>query len=336
MKQDLNVLITGGAGFIGSHVVEFFAETYPEYNIIVLDAITYAADEEFFKNLEGKYSNVVTLRQDIRDAKACKWVLNDMKIDSIIHLAAESHVDNSIDTPNIFVETNILGTLNLLNAAKDAWKNPNPENNVFYHISTDEVYGHLGLDDPSFTEETAYNPRSPYSASKASSDHFVRAYGNTYGLPFLISNCSNNYGERQHKEKLLPKTIINLINKKKIPIYGKGENIRDWLYVKDHVKAINSVFRLGKVGETYNIGGDIELTNIAIVKKLIDIHIAVDDNHPSTNYDDYIEFVEDRKGHDFRYSINYDKITNTLGWKPTTDMQSGLMSTYLYYKRKIK
>lgn len=337
MKEDLNLLITGGAGFIGSHVVEFFCKNYPKYNIIVMDSITYAADEEFFKNLEGRYENVVTLRQDITESAACKWIMKDMKIDAVIHLAAESHVDNSIDTPNIFAETNVLGTLNLLNAVKNAW-GETTENKIFYHISTDEVYGHLGLNDPAFIENDSYDPRSPYSASKAASDHFVRAYANTYGLPILISNSSNNYGERQHREKLLPKTILNILTKRKVPIYGTGENIRDWIYVKDHVKAINSVFHLGKVGETYNIGGDCELTNIDMVKRIIDIHIAVDDNHHSidyNNYNDYIEFVEDRKGHDFRYAINYNKITKELGWTPTTTLQSGLMSTYAYYKSKV-
>lgn len=335
MKQDLNLLITGGAGFIGSHVVEFFAETYPEYNITVMDSITYAADEEFFRGLEGRFQNVVTLRQDITKSEDCNWIIKDMKIDAVIHLAAESHVDNSIDSPMEFVHTNVVGTLNLLNAVRKAWVKPTTDN-VFYHISTDEVYGHLGLDDPAFTEETVYDPRSPYSASKAASDHFVRAYANTYGLPTLISNCSNNYGERQHREKLLPKTITNILTGKKLPIYGTGENIRDWLYVKDHVDAINTVFRLGKVGETYNIGGDCEISNIDIVKRLIDIHVAVDANHPSTDYNDYIEFVEDRKGHDFRYAINHDKITRELGWKPSSNIQSGLMTTYTYYKNIVK
>ena len=337
MKKDMNLLITGGAGFIGSHVVEYFAETYPEYQIAVMDSITYAADEEFFKDLESRYFNVITLRQDIRNAKACNWIMKDLKIDAVIHLAAESHVDNSIESPNIFVETNVMGTLNLLNAAKEAWKNPT-EDNLFYHISTDEVYGHLRLDDPAFTEETPYDPRSPYSASKASSDHFVRAYQQTYGLPTLISNCSNNYGERQHKEKLLPKTIINLLTGKKIPVYGKGENIRDWLYVKDHVDAINTIFHMGEAGATYNIGGDSEWTNIDIVMALVDIYIedAPAGVPRSSSYSNYIEFVEDRKGHDFRYAINHDELTHETGWTPKTSLEEGLKITYNYYKNLLK
>jgi len=346
MKKDLNVLITGGAGFIGSHVVEYFAETYPEYQILVMDSITYAADEEFFKNLESRYINVVTIRQDIRDAKSCLWAIKDFKIDAIIHLAAESHVDNSIESPNIFVETNVMGTLNLLNAAKEVWKKPTVDN-IFYHISTDEVYGHLGLDDPAFTEETPYDPRSPYSASKASSDHMVRAFGATHGLPIVISNCSNNYGERQHREKLLPKTIINLLTGKKIPVYGKGENIRDWLYVKDHVKAIDTIFHLyaedNKIGATYNIGGDSEVRNIDIVKKLIHIHMEETEEFPFVSpsgaeklYEKHIEYVTDRKGHDFRYAINHDKLTHETGWKPSVELREGLKITYNYYKNLLK
>ena len=328
----MKLLITGGAGFIGSHVVEHFAETYPDYQITVLDSITYAADEEFFKNLEGRYPNVVTMRGDIRDAKALNGTFQVMKFDAVIHLAAESHVDNSIENANVFVETNVMGTLNLLNAAKKFWGKTTPDN-MFYHISTDEVYGHLGLDDPAFTEDTSYDPRSPYSASKASSDHFVRAFGQTHGLPILISNCSNNFGERQHVEKLLPKAITNLLTGKKIPVYGKGENVRDWLYVKDHVDAIDTVFHKGRVGETYNIGGDNEWTNIDIVKRIINIYcldkgLPIDSNR-------YIEFVTDRKGHDLRYAINHDKITAELGWKPQMTFLKGLGITYDYYKNLL-
>ena len=329
----MRLLITGGAGFIGSHVVEHFAEKYPNYQITVLDSITYAADEEFFKNLEGRYSNVVTMRGDIRDANALNGTFQVMKFDAVLHLAAESHVDNSIESPNVFVETNVMGTLNLLNAAKRAWETPIP-NNIFYHISTDEVYGHLGLEDPAFTEETPYDPRSPYSASKASSDHFVRAYGQTYGLPVLISNCSNNFGERQHKEKLLPKAITNLLTGKKIPVYGKGENVRDWLYVKDHVRAIDTVFHRGKVGETYNIGGDNEWQNIDIVKRIIEFYCH--DMGLEIDYNRYIEFVTDRKGHDLRYAINHDKITNEFEWKPQMTFLKGLGITYDYYKNLLK
>jgi len=340
MKKDLKLLITGGAGFIGSHVVEFFAENYPDYQITVLDSITYAADEEFFKNLEGRYPNVVTMREDIRDGKAINKTFEYMKFDAVIHLAAESHVDNSIDSPNIFVETNVMGTLNLLNAAKNVWGKPTVDN-VFYHISTDEVYGHLGLDDHAFREDTAYDPHSPYSASKASSDHMVRAFHATHNLPILISNCSNNYGERQHIEKLLPKAITNLLTGKKIPVYGKGENIRDWLYVGDHVEAINTILHYGRRGETYNIGGDSETRNIDIVKDLIEIHLVDGINNdkeiPSAStYQSYIEFVEDRKGHDFRYAINHDKLTRETGWKPSVELRAGLKITYDYYKNKLK
>ena len=333
MKQDLNILITGGAGFIGSHVVEFFAKTYPEYHITVMDSLTYAANLDLWEEWKsGKYVNVQTWKGDIRNSSDCHNVMNVNAIDCVIHLAAESHVDNSIAKPNIFVETNVIGTTNLLNAAKNRWKTPTPDN-VFYHISTDEVYGHLGLDDPAFTEDTPYDPRSPYSASKASSDHFVRAYGQTHGLPILISNCSNNFGERQHKEKLLPKAITNLLTGKKIPVYGKGENIRDWLYVEDHVDAINTVFRLGKVGETYNIGGDNEWQNIDIVMRLVEIYCF--DHNLEVDFGRYIEFVTDRKGHDLRYAINHDKITKELGWKPKANFLKVLDKTYHYYKNQL-
>jgi len=337
----MNILITGGAGFIGSHVVEFFAENYPDYMITVMDSLTYAANTELFNAwANGKYPNVRTWKGDIRNSSECSNVIQIHHIDAVIHLAAESHVDNSIESPNVFAETNVMGTLNLLNAAKNVWGKPTVDN-VFYHISTDEVYGHLGYDDPAFIEDTPYDPRSPYSASKASSDHFVRAFHATHGLPVIISNCSNNYGERQHKEKLLPKTITNLLTGKKIPVYGKGENIRDWLYVGDHVKAINTIFRLGKVGETYNIGGDSEVRNIDIVKDLIEIHLTnrVNDGKeiPSAStYQSYIEFVEDRKGHDFRYAINHDKITRELGWMPSIGLREGLVKTYDYYKNLLK
>jgi len=334
MKQDLNVLITGGAGFIGSHVVEFFAETYPEYTITVMDSLTYAANVELFNEwTDGKYPNVKVFHGDIRKSRDCHAIMKADKIDCIIHLAAESHMDNSIETPNVFVETNVVGTLNLLDAARNAWGKTTPDN-VFYHISTDEVYGHLGLEDPAFTEDTPYDPRSPYSASKASSDHFVRAYGQTHGLPILISNCSNNYGERQHIEKLLPKAITNLLTGKKIPVYGRGENIRDWLYVGDHVDAINTVFRLGKIGETYNIGGDNEWTNINIVKRIINFYCL--DMGLELDHNRYIEFVTDRKGHDLRYAINHDKITKELGWTPKANFLKSLEKTYKYYKNLLK
>ncbi len=324
-----NILITGGAGFIGSHVVEHFANRYPDYQIVVMDCLTYAANVDFFKELEIKFSNVITLQQDIRDYKACQWIIKDFKIDGIIHLAAESHVDNSIHNPFAFAETNVMGTLNLLNAAKEAWKD-DMNGKLFYHISTDEVYGALGSEGY-FYETTPYDPKSPYSASKASSDHFVMSYYNTHGLPVIISNCSNNYGERQHKEKLLPKAINNLLKGKKIPIYGKGENVRDWLYVKEHVRAMDMLFHNGRAGQSYNIGGDCEYRNIDIIKLLIEIHL----NSSVFNIEDYVEFVEDRKGHDFRYAINHDKITKEIGWKPDTYFMFGLKLTYDYYKNLI-
>ena len=328
-----NILITGGAGFIGSHVVEHFAEKYPEYQFTVMDSLTYAADVNFFNELAGgKYPNVRVYTGDIRSMFSCRHVMRADKIDAIIHLAAESHVDNSIKEPNIFAETNILGTLNLLNAAKEVW-GKFTEDNRFYHISTDEVYGSLG-ETGYFYETTPYDPKSPYSASKAASDHFVRAYYNTYKLPVLISNCSNNYGERQHSEKLIPKAINCLLNKKKIPIYGKGENVRDWLYVKDHVEAIDRIFHYGKIGETYNIGGDCEYKNVELIGFLIALHFKNDVVNKDFDVHDHIEFVEDRKGHDFRYAINHDKISSELGWIPKTNIIQGLEKTYDYYKKK--
>lgn len=334
-----NILITGGMGFIGSHVVEHFAEKYPEYNIVVMDCLTYAADIDFYNEIDGgKYPNVKTYLGDITEPHDVQLIFNEKNINSVIHLAAESHVDNSIESPLEFAQTNVLGTLNLLNAAKEAWKDTLPKaGNVFYHISTDEVYGHLGLNDHPFVESTSYDPRSPYSASKAASDHFVRAFYHTHGLPTVISNCSNNYGPRQNVEKLLPKTITNLLTGKKIPVYGKGENIRDWLYVKDHVEAIDVLFHNGVFGETYNIGGDSEERNIDIVKTLIEIHILTNPHDlPQFNtFQDFIEFVEDRKGHDFRYAIDHEKITEEFGWRPTLSLREGLHLTYDYYKNKL-
>ena len=339
-----NILITGGAGFIGSHVVEHFAKKYPNYQIIVIDALTYAANSDLFdKWSKGKYKNVKTWKGDIVNWNDCNNVINVNSIDSIIHLAAESHVDNSIKNPMAFVETNVIGTVNLLNAAKNFWDKSNNDN-LFYHISTDEVFGTLeSVFDEPFNEGTPYDPRSPYSASKASSDHFVRAYGNTYNFPFVKSNCSNNYGPHQHEEKLLPKAIKNLLTEKKIPIYGKGDNIRDWLYVGDHVDAIDLIFHEGDKGETYCIGGDCEMQNIDLIKILIDIHVQKTVNNINDNvtylprlYSDYIEFVEDRKGHDYRYSIDHSELTGMLDWKSKTDIRDGLELTYNYYKNKIK
>lgn len=331
-----NILITGGAGFIASNFINQFV-TEQKFHFVNLDKLTYAGD---LNNIEvADYNNYSFVKGDICDENLVKELFDKYQFQYVFHFAAESHVDNSIKNANIFVETNVMGTLNLLNAAKNNWENKNGEH-VFYHISTDEVYGHLEADSNPFTENTPYDPRSPYSASKASSDHFVRAFFNTYELPTIISNCSNNYGERQHVEKLLPKTITNLLTGKKIPVYGRGENIRDWLYVKDHVKAIDKIFHEGEFGETYNIGGDSEISNIDIVKMLIDIHIQSELKHmhgvSAANYDEYIEFVADRKGHDFRYAINHDKLTHDIGWKPEMKLYNGLEQTYKYYKSKLK
>ncbi len=327
-----NILITGGAGFIGSHVVERFVNKYPDYQITVLDKLTYASNPDWLFEEVEKCSNLGYATVDICDYDQVLYVLRRGEIDTVIHLAAESHVDNSIDNPMEFVNTNIIGTVQLLNAVKKYW-GENPEGKLFYHISTDEVFGALDYSfRKPFDEETSYDPQSPYSASKASSDHFVRAYGNTYKIPYVISNCSNNYGPRQHEEKLLPKAIKNLIQGKKIPIYGMGENIRDWLYVEDHVRAIDVITHKGKVGETYCIGGDSEMRNIELIKKVIELCIGdVEEKHQ-----DFIEFVSDRKGHDFRYAIDHSKITKNLGWSPLVDIMGGLKLTIEYYKEKFK
>lgn len=329
MKNKKNILITGGLGFIGSHVVEHFSKKYPEYKIYLLDSVTYAANKDFLnKIMSGGFENVEFLREDIRNNTAIKYLFQQYDITDVIHLAAESHVDNSIENPNVFVETNVMGTVNLLNAAINNWSFGG--SHVFYHISTDEVYGSLDYHDSAFTEKTSYDPKSPYSASKAASDHFVRAYGNTYKLPYIISNCSNNYGERQHEEKLLPKTILNILQGKKVPVYGDGMNIRDWLYVGDHVNAIDRIFHLGSTRQTYNIGGDQEISNIGMVRMVIE---AMNSMFATPKYKEMqiIEFVEDRKGHDFRYAINHDKLTKELGWKPEYDLTMGLRKTISYY-----
>lgn len=326
-----NVLITGGAGFIGSHVVEFFSKNHPEYQLFILDKLTYAADSEWMFDFVDKHDNIGFAIIDLCDFDSVIYALRRAEIDSIIHLAAETHVDNSIDNPMEFVQTNVIGTVNLLNAVKLHWGN-DLGGKLFYHISTDEVFGALGRFDDSFNEWSDYDPKSPYSASKASSDHFVRAYGNTYKLPFVISNCSNNYGPRQHVEKLLPKAIKNLIQGKKIPIYGRGDNIRDWLYVEDHVRAIDTIFHNGVIGETYCIGGGYEVSNIELIKKLI--RFFTEESNP--NFDNYIEFVEDRKGHDFRYAIDSKYIVTELGWCPMTSIGDGLTKTIEYYKEKFK
>lgn len=326
-----NVMVTGGVGFIGSHVVNYFSKKYPQDWFLVVDCLTYASNLD---NVKARI-NVTLEEVDIRDADKIEDLFMRHGITQVIHLAAESHVDNSIEDPNIFAETNIIGTLNLLNAAKKCWENSKRSDNVFYHVSTDEVYGTLELDSDTFTENTCYAPHSPYSASKASSDHFVRAYHDTYGLPILISNCSNNYGPHQHVEKLIPKAITNLMNDKDIPIYGTGENIRDWLYVGDHVSAIDFILNNGTIGETYNIGGDDELTNLELITRLCIIYADLVGGRLPDSVSIPIEFVEDRKGHDLRYGINSTKLKN-LGWKPEMDFEKGMKETINYYINNVE
>ena len=326
-----NILITGGAGFIGSHVVRLFVNNYPEYQIFNLDSLTYAGNLENLRDIENS-SNYHFLKADIRDSSATNSIFIDNDIDGVIHLAAESHVDRSIENPSIFVETNVIGTVNLLNAAKAHWGNDFSDK-LFYHVSTDEVYGSLG-ETGFFLEDTSYDPKSPYSASKASSDHFVRAYGNTYGFPFKISNCSNNYGPFQFPEKLIPLCLNNIKNKKPLPIYGKGENIRDWLFVEDHADAIDTIFHNGKMGDTYNIGGLNEWTNIDLVRLLCD----VSDELLGQNIGDsqkLITFVKDRAGHDMRYAIDATKLSTEFGWTPSVTFEEGLKLTVDWYLKNL-
>ena len=325
-----NILITGGAGFIGSHLVKRFVHNYPDYNIYNIDNLTYAGSLKNVKEIENK-KNYFFLKLDINNHKEILKLFKDKKISDVIHLAAESHVDRSIESSFEFAKTNVLGTLSLLEACKKSW-NLTSQNNFFYHISTDEVYGSLGLEG-SFNEKTKYDPNSPYSASKASSDHFVRAYNKTYGLPILISNCSNNYGPFQHNEKLIPNIINSLLKGRKIPIYGDGKNIRDWLFVDDHCDAIELIFTKGKNGETYNIGGDFEISNIDLAYTIIKI-FDKKKSYPVGFSNKQIEFVNDRPGHDFRYSIDFSKIKNSLGWKPKTNFEEGILKTINYYLKK--
>jgi|TARA_B100000795_G_scaffold257056_1_gene229973 dTDP-glucose 4,6-dehydratase len=321
-----NILVTGGAGFIGSHLVRLLINKYPNYHIINLDKLTYAGNLDNIKDIESA-SNYTFIKGDICDKEAISEVFKTYKIDNVIHLAAESHVDRSITNPIEFVETNVVGTVILLNIAKESWKGK-PEN-IFYHVSTDEVYGSLG-ETGFFVEDTSYDPRSPYSASKASSDHFVRAYHETYNLSIKISNCSNNYGSHQFPEKLIPLVINNIVNNKPLPIYGKGENIRDWLHVKDHVEAIDLIFHEGAIGETFNIGGHNERKNIDLVKLLIEL-VDKKLNRQSGNSLELITYVKDRAGHDMRYAINADKIQNILGWAPKYTIEQGLEETVNWF-----
>jgi dTDP-glucose 4,6-dehydratase len=320
-----NIIITGGAGFIGSHVVRLFVTRYPEYNIINLDALTYAGNLENLKDI-SESTNYRFEKVDIRDAEAIHAVFENYKPFGVIHLAAESHVDRSISNPIDFVMTNVVGTVNLLNAFKQYG---DMQNGRFYHVSTDEVYGTLG-DDGKFTESTPYSPNSPYSASKAGSDHFVRAYHETYKMPVVISNCSNNYGSHHFPEKLIPLMINNIRHNKPLPVYGKGENIRDWLYVEDHALAIDAIFHRGRNGETYNIGGNNEWKNIDLVKTLC----AIMDRklgRPAGESEKLITYVTDRAGHDFRYAIDASKLMTELGWAPSVAFAEGFEKTVDWY-----
>lgn len=321
-----NILITGGAGFIGSHLVEHFVKKYPNYHIYNVDKLTYASNIKFLNKIENK-KNYSFFKIDICDLKSILKLFKDKRITDIIHLAAESHVDKSIESSIEFGKSNVLGTLNLLEAAKLNWKSKNK--NLFYHISTDEVFGTLG-EKGKFSEESKYKPHSPYSASKAASDHFVRAFNKTYKLPTIISNCSNNYGPNQNKEKFIPTIIYNLMANTEIPIYGDGKNIRDWLFVDDHVNAIDLLFHKGKIGETYCIGGENEYSNIDITKKIISIYGSIT-GKSIVELNKKITFVNDRLGHDYRYAINICKIKKELNWIPKTDFMSGLKKTVNWY-----
>ena len=326
-NKEQTIMITGGSGFIGSHVVRRFLNEYPQYSILNFDALTYAGNPDNLRDVENR-PDYIFVKGDINDADTVMSTLKQYKVNGIIHLAAESHVDRSIEGPIAFVKTNVLGTATLLDAARRYWK----ENNVdgkFYHVSTDEVYGELG-DTGYFTEETPYNPRSPYSASKAGSDHIVRAYHATFGLPVVISNCSNNYGPNQFPEKLIPLMIHNIIHSLPLPVYGEGANIRDWLYVEDHAEAIDLIFHKGKSGETYNIGGGSEWKNIELVRtlcKLMDEKMG----RLLGSSEELIRFVKDRAGHDHRYAIDFSKLQNELGWSPATDFKTGLSKTIDWY-----
>ncbi|MBK8956216.1 MAG: dTDP-glucose 4,6-dehydratase [Saprospiraceae bacterium] len=325
--MDKRLLVTGGAGFIGSHLVRRLVQQYPDYKIYNLDLLTYAGNLENLSDIEH-FGNYHFIRADITDFIKVAEVFNNFGITDVIHLAAESHVDRSISDPTAFMKTNILGTMNLLLAAREAWKSDYSAHR-FYHISTDEVYGSLGPEG-AFTEHTAYDPRSPYSASKAGSDHMVRAFFHTYGLPVIVSNCSNNYGPNQFPEKLIPLIINNILHQRELPVYGQGLNVRDWLWVKDHVSAIDLLFHQAKPGQTYNIGGRCEKTNIELVGMLCDLMDQKLNRTPGSSRQ-LIRYVKDRPGHDLRYAIDSGKIENELGWKPSIGLEEGLVATIDWY-----
>ena len=321
-------MITGGAGFIGSHVVRLFVKRYPDYHIVNLDKLTYAGNLANLKDVEAE-PNYTFVKADICDYERILDIFREYEIDGVIHLAAESHVDRSIKEPFTFAQTNVMGTLSLLQAAKVCWDG-NYEGKLFYHISTDEVYGALEFDGKLFTEQTPYNPHSPYSAAKASSDHFVRAYHDTYGMPTIVTNCSNNYGPYQFPEKLIPLFINNIRKGKPLPVYGKGENVRDWLYVEDHARAIDLIFHKGKVAETYNIGGFNEWRNIDLIKvviKTVDRLLGNEEGHSLG----LITYVTDRPGHDARYAIDSSKLKEELGWEPSLQFEEGIEKTVQWY-----
>tara|TARA_B100001996_G_scaffold373953_1_gene352002 strand:+ start:560 stop:1558 length:999 start_codon:yes stop_codon:yes gene_type:complete len=331
MRSFKSILITGGAGFIGSHVVRYMVNNYPDTNIVNLDSLTYAANLELLNDCKDQ-PNYEFIHEDITNFTELQKLFSNYNFDGVIHLAAESHVDNSIKNPFAFSHTNIQGTLNLLEIARQSWDKQN-NNLVFYHISTDEVFGSLGSKG-FFNETTPYDPRSPYSASKAASDHFVRAYFHTYGLPIVLSNCSNNFGPGQHSEKLIPLMINNIVKEQALPVYGKGDNIRDWLYVEDHVKAIDLILHNGKIGETYVIGGNNEQKNIALIHYLINL-IDSRLNRPTGSSLKLIQYVTDRLGHDYRYGINSSRIKDELGWKASTSFEEGMEKTLNFYLEKL-
>ena len=328
MNTSKTIVITGGAGFIGSHVVRLFVMKYPQYRVVNLDALTYAGNLENLRDVE-KLPNYRFVRADISREEEIRNLFSEIRPDGVIHLAAESHVDRSITNPMEFIHTNILGTVNLLNACRENWKDRDMAGKRFYHISTDEVFGSLGATG-FFTETTPYDPRSPYSASKASSDHLVRAYFHTYGLPVILSNCSNNYGPNQFPEKLIPLIINNILLNKPLPVYGKGENVRDWLYVGDHAAAIDVIYHRGKTGETYNIGGNNEWKNIDLIHILCRQMDEKIKREPGTSAR-LINFVKDRAGHDLRYAIDSSKLKRELGWSPSVDFEDGLSRTIDWY-----